>query len=144
MSIRISLSQRKNPAKPDEPMKVYATAQVTKSYSLDEFCDHIAKHGSIWTPDIVSGVVRKTVECLEELILDGAQVNLGALGTFKPTVTSRGASEFDSFDTLTNIKKVSVCWKKGYYFRNMKGQAKFERVLTRKDEAEAKVKAYGV
>ena len=42
-------------------------------------------HGSIYTRDIVEGVLLKITDCLPELVAQGVPVQLGSLGTFYPT-----------------------------------------------------------
>ena len=145
-AIQYSLAMRGNPGDPDMPKRAYASIQSSGTLSLDDFCAHIAQHGSIWTPDIVSGVIKKMVLCMEELLCAGNTIELGSLGSFKVGVKSKGAKDFASFDVGTNIRKVPVNWVRGKVFKNLKDSQlgiAFERVLTRKDAEEAKKQKYG-
>ena len=138
MAIKYSLALRGNPADTDAEKKYYATAQSSKFISLDQLCEHIAQHGSLWTPDVVTGVVKKLVLCMEELLVDGATISLGNIGTFGVQITSRG--EHDSKDfTVANIKKVTAVWRRGPLFKNLKNSklgVSFEQVLSRKAQAD--------
>ena len=143
--IKYSLSKRKNPMDKDAPEKVYANAQASGNLSLDEVCEHIAQHGSIWTPDIVNGVVRKLVSCMEELLVAGNTISLGNIGTFTVSVKCRPADNYEDFNVNSNIKKVYPVWKRGEVFKDLRKSKlgiNFERVLTRKEDMEAQAEKY--
>lgn len=78
-----------------------------KTLSTDELCDHIAKHGTIYTSDVVKGVVEKFVNCFEELLLEGYKLKLDGLGTFYISVSTAPAASAEEF-TVNNIKAVRV------------------------------------
>ena len=78
-----------------------------KTLSTDELCDHIAKHGTIYTSDVVKGVVEKFVNCFEELLLEGYKLKLDGLGTFYLSVSTSPANSAEEF-TANNIKAVRV------------------------------------
>lgn len=73
----------------------------------DAICRHIAKHGSIYTSDVVKGVVEKFVNCFEELLLQGYKLKLEGLGTFYLSVSTKGALKAEDF-TANDIKTVHV------------------------------------
>lgn len=140
MAIKFSLAQRGNPSDLDAEKKWYATAQSDKYISLDQLCEHIAQHGSIWTPDVVSGVVKKLVACMEELLVDGATVSLGNIGTFGILLKSRGETNAADFTATSNIKKVTAVWRRGSVFKDLRASklgVHFEQVLSRKAQADA-------
>lgn len=145
-SIKYSLSMRPNPTDESAPKKAYATAQASSFIDLDQLCEHIAQHGSIWTPDIVNGVVRKLVSCMEELLVSGNTVSLGNIGSFHVAFKCKGADSFETFSTSGNIKKVYPVWTRGRVFkdlRNSKLGVTFEQVLTKKEETRSKETVYG-
>ena len=74
----------------------------------NEICDHISKHGTIYTSDIVKGVVEKFINCFEELLLEGYKLKLDGLGTFYLSVNTEGAETEKDFNPASNIKKVRV------------------------------------
>ena len=62
--------------------KWYPRVMNTKTLTLDDVCDHIMEHGTIFTSDVVYGVTRKFVQCIQELLLSSHKVKLDGLGTF--------------------------------------------------------------
>ena len=75
---------------------------------LDELCDHIQSHGSIYTADVVTGVVKKFIYCLQELMLDGRKVKLDGIGTFYLMVQSAGVEKPEDFNPSEHIKAVRM------------------------------------
>lgn len=65
--------------------KYYPEVDTKKTLSLRGFAQHMADHGSIYTRDVVEGVLLKITDCLPELVAQGVPVQLGSLGTFYPT-----------------------------------------------------------
>ena len=51
-------------------------------------CEHIQGHGSIYTSDVVAGVIAAMRRCIPELIAQGVAVQLEGIGTFYPSVES--------------------------------------------------------
>ena len=87
--------------------KWYGRLVPQGTLQTDEICRHIAKHGSIYTSDVVKGVVEKFVNCFEELLLQGHRLKLDGLGTFYLSISTRGASTADDF-TVNNVNAVRV------------------------------------
>jgi predicted histone-like DNA-binding protein len=81
MSVIIKTIQNKN-KKRNTFGKTYPRVVNTGTVNLDGLCEHIQEHGSMWTDDVVSGVVKKTIKCIQELLLDSHKVKLNGLGTF--------------------------------------------------------------
>ena len=90
--------------------KTYARMVPTGTLGTDEICDHIAKHGTIYTSDIVKGVVEKFINCFEELLLEGYKLKLDGLGTFYLSVKTEGTETEEEFIPNANIKKVRVAF----------------------------------
>ena len=65
--------------------KYYPEVDTKKTLSLRGFAQHMVDHGSIYTRDVVEGVLLKITDCLPELVAQGVPVQLGSLGTFYPT-----------------------------------------------------------
>ena len=59
--------------------------------SLRGLANHIEGHGSVYTRDVVEGVLTKFTSCLIELLSEGVAVKLDGLGTFYPTLEASGA-----------------------------------------------------
>lgn len=85
-SIEMRVNLRKNTnEKSDQFGKLYAELDVNKTLSLRGLAAHIAEHGSIYTRDVIVGVLTKLSECIPELVAQGQPVKLDGLGTFYPT-----------------------------------------------------------
>ena len=87
--------------------KWYGRLVPQGTLQTDAICRHIARHGSIYTSDVVKGVVEKFVNCFEELLLQGYKLKLEGLGTFYVAISTSGAATPDDF-TQNNIKAVRV------------------------------------
>ena len=88
--------------------KIYGRLLSQGTLVTDDICRHIAKHGTIYTSDVVKGVVEKFINCFEELLLAGNKLKLNGLGTFYLSVKSEGAETEKDFNPASNIKKVRV------------------------------------
>ena len=70
--------------------KYYATAVQDRTMEFEDFVTHIAEHNSPYSRGTVHGVLMDTLDCLQELILDGKSVRFSDLGLFSLGMTSRG------------------------------------------------------
>ena len=70
--------------------KYYATAVQDRTMEFEDFVAHIAEHNSPYSRGTVHGVLMDTLDCLQELILDGKSVRFADLGLFSIGMTSRG------------------------------------------------------
>ncbi len=143
--IDYSLTMKGNPSDPAAAKRAYAQVQIKETYDLDKLSKHIAMHGSVWTEDIVAGVVKKFCKCVEELIIGGCKVELGDLGAFYPAVSSIGARTYEDFNPANNIKKVRANFSRGEKFKNLRNSdlpVEFNLVLTRNEQAKAKKEVY--
>ena len=70
--------------------KYYAKPVSQGTVNLDELAAHISDHGSVYTRDVVVGVMTKMVDCINELLAQGYKVKLGELGTFYNSIRNDG------------------------------------------------------
>ena len=70
--------------------KFYAVAVQDRTMDFEDFVTHISEHNSPYSRGTVHGVLMDTLDCLQELILDGKSVRLADLGLFSIGMTSRG------------------------------------------------------
>ena len=70
--------------------KYYAKPVSQGTVNLDELASHISDHGSVYTRDVVVGVMTKMVDCINELLAQGYKVKLGELGTFYNSIRNDG------------------------------------------------------
>ena len=54
----------------------------TETMNTEALAQHIAEHGSVYTEDVVAGVLDKARKCILEQLLDSKKVKLDGLGTF--------------------------------------------------------------
>lgn len=70
--------------------KFYATAVQDRTMEFEDFVTHISEHNSPYSRGTVHGVLMDTLDCLQELILDGKSVRFADLVFFSIGMTSRG------------------------------------------------------
>ena len=120
--------------------KAYGVVQINETLSIEQFAKHIAEHGSVYSRDIIQGVILKMVDCLREMLLEGKKVQLGDLGSFGLSLNTPGARTAALF-TADNITRVNVVWTPGKEFKNLREDAEFQLVPGRKAQAEAVAEA---
>lgn len=84
IKLGINLRQNKN-ARNSGYGKYYPEIDTQTTLSLRGFAKHMSDHGSIYSLDIIEGVLKKITQCLPELISQGVPVRMEPLGTFVPT-----------------------------------------------------------
>ena len=88
----------------------FAYGKAVETMNTRKLAQHIAEHGSIYTPDVVYGVLEKFRSCLVEMLLDSKRVKIEGLGTFYCTIenTKGGAESADKFSVNTNLKGLHI------------------------------------
>ena len=93
--------------------------KVTKTYGkiiyrgtlgLNEMAEHIMKHGTVYTEDVVIGLITKLKNCIQEMLADGYKVKLDGIGTLYPVTTSSGVADAKDFNAQENITRVGVAF----------------------------------
>ena len=91
--------------------------KVTKTYgkiiyrgtlSLNDMAEHIMKHGTVYTEDVVIGVITKLKSCMQEMLADGYKVKLDGIGTLYPVLTSEGVTDASKYSAQENVTRVGV------------------------------------
>lgn len=134
--INYSLVMRGNPSNRDAAKKAYAVAQYQEVMSLNQFAQHIAGHGCVYSRADIAAILTMAVDCIHELLLNGQKIQLGDLGSFWVTLRCKGADSMGDFIATSNIKEVKVNWTPGSLFNDLKEEATFNQVPTRKIQAE--------
>ena len=90
--------------------KWYARVKNLESLNTRKLSNHIAEHGSIYTPDVVYGVMEKFRSCLLEMLLNSKKVKIEGLGTFYTTLecVKGGAVSKDKFNILKDVKGLHI------------------------------------
>lgn len=116
--------------------KAYGMAQSSETIDVNAFAKHIANHGCVYKKGDIVGLLTLAVSCLRELLLEGKRVRLGDFGDFQARIKSKGAATADAF-TAANITAVSVSWLPGKEFQNLRSEATFKLVPSRKAQSDA-------
>ena len=90
--------------------KWFAHSKSVETMNTRKLAQHISEHGSIYTPDVVFGVLEKFRSCLVEMLLESKRVKIDGLGTFFTTIenTEGGASKKDDFSVGKNLKALHI------------------------------------
>jgi len=126
--------------------KWYGRVKYLESMNTRKLSNHIAEHGSIYTPDVVFGVMEKFRSCLLEMLLNSKKVKIEGLGTFYTTLECNkgGAVSKDKFSVSKDIKGLHIRFlpeqeqEQNISSREFLKQAEFINVdnLTKKEEEE--------
>ena len=126
--------------------KFYARVKNLESLNTRKLANHISEHGSIYTPDVVYGVLEKFRSCLLEMLLNSKKVKIEGLGTFYTTIecAKGGALTKDKFSVNKDIKGLHIRFlpeqeqEQNISSREFLKQAEFINVesLTKKEEDE--------
>lgn len=128
--IDYSVCKLQNPMSEEEDVKYYARLQVSEVMDMEAFAEHVEAHASKFTCEEINAVLGTAVRCLRELLLQGCKIQLGSLGEYSMTVSSKGTRKAEDF-TPQNIKQLRVRWTPGKKFRYMLDDAKFNMVASR-------------
>ena len=88
--------------------KTYGKIIYRGTLSLNDMAEHIMKHGTVYTEDVVIGVITKLKSCMQELLSDGYKVKLDGIGTLYPTLTSEGVAEAKDFSAQDNVTRLGI------------------------------------
>ena len=89
--------------------KWYAQIKNLETLNTRKLANHISEHGSIYTPDVVYGVLEKFRSCLVEMLLESKKVKIEGLGTFYCTLENQknGALKKD-FNVNKHLKALHI------------------------------------
>ena len=90
--------------------KWYARLKSIETLTLTKVAKHISEHGSVFTEDVVEGVLKKFKSCLLEMLLDSKKVKIAGLGTFYLTCecTKGGADKEDDFNVNQHLAALHI------------------------------------
>ena len=138
--INYSISKRLVKGKEDEGTKrVYAYAQSDLFMSIEQFAEHISSHGSLYSEDIVEGVLKKAVKCMVEKLKEGYKIDLGALGMFYVTIINKGWQDLPEnlkdFNPAIHISGLNVVWERSEKLTNIGDGVEYNLVASRKAQS---------
>ena len=90
--------------------KHYARVKYLECLNTRKLSNHIAEHGSVYTPDVVYGVMEKFRSCLIEMLLQSKKVKIDGLGTFYATIECKkgGAVSKDKFSVQKDVEGLHI------------------------------------
>ena len=90
--------------------KWFAHGKTIETLNTRKLANHIAEHGSIYTPDVVFGVLEKFRSCLLEMLLESKRVKIDGLGIFFTTLENEkgGATKKEDFSPQKNLKALHI------------------------------------
>ena len=90
--------------------KWYARLKSIETLSMTKLADHISEHGSVFTADVVEGVMKKFKTCLLEMLLESKKVKVNGLGTFYLTCecSKGGADKEADFNVNQHLKALHI------------------------------------
>ena len=127
--------------------KWYGRVKYLESLNTRKLANHISEHGSIYTPDVVYGVLEKFRSCLLEMLLNSKKVKIEGLGTFYTTLECKkgGALTKEKFNINSNLDGLHIRFlpeqeqEQNISSRQFLKQAEFinvDSLLKKEDEAE--------
>ena len=127
--------------------KWFGYVKSLETMNTRKLAKHISEHGSIYTQDVVFGVLEKFRSCLIEMLLNSKKVKIDGLGTFCCTIENQkgGADQKEKFNVNTHLKALHIRFmpeqeqEMNISSREFLKQAEFINVesLTRSDDASA-------
>ena len=90
--------------------KWFGYVKSLETMNTRRLAKHISEHGSVYTQDVVFGVLEKFRSCLIEMLLDSKKVKIDGLGTFYCTIENQkgGADQKDKFNVNTHLKALHI------------------------------------
>ena len=90
--------------------KYFGRIVHTETLNTRKLAKHIAEHGSVYTQDVVDGVLTKAEACIIEMLLESKKVKLEGLGTFYLMAENNkgGAVSLDKFNPKTTLKGLHI------------------------------------
>ena len=90
--------------------KWFAHSKSVETLNTRKLAKHISEHGSVYTTDVVFGVLEKFRSCLLEMLLNSKRVKIDGLGIFYTTLENEkgGADQKDDFSPTKNLKALHI------------------------------------
>ena len=90
--------------------KYFGRIVHTETLNTRQLARHIADHGSVYTQDVVEGVLTKAEACIVEMLLESKKIKLEGLGTFYLMAENKkgGAVSIDKFNPKTTFSGLHI------------------------------------
>lgn len=138
--INCSVSQRAVIGKEKEGIKrSYAYCQNDNYMDIEKFSEHISTHGSVYSEDIIEGVLKKAVKCMVEKFKEGYRIDLGVLGVFYPRIINKSWRELPvmpkDFIPSLHIQGINIVWERSEKLSNLGDDIEYNIVASRAAQA---------
>ena len=111
MAVPFSVSARKNPLKPDESPRYYATAQASGEITFKEICARIADRCTVTASD-AKATLDALVTIMKEALGNGQIVRFNDLGSFRMTLkTGRPTDKAEDFLSNVNVDGAKIIFR---------------------------------
>lgn len=137
MSIRYGLYQNTN-KNFSSYGKWYGRTVDNGVIDFDDFCQHIADHGTVYSRHDIAAILGMAIECAREQVLNGYRVDFGDMGKFYASITSTGADSASDYSTTSNVTKVAVKVQLKTAFSNLSKDASLTASVTNSEADDVK------
>lgn len=104
--MKFKLIEKSNPLKREDAKKWYASPVYADKVTQKQLAKQLADLSSLSAGD-VANVIQNLVEEFPKILMRGGIIQLGDFGTFRVTLSSKGAVEKGKFSTDTIVPKIS-------------------------------------
>ncbi|MFK5857233.1 MAG: HU family DNA-binding protein [Bacteroidota bacterium] len=123
--VKYSIKERVNPQAIMDPRKYYAFAQNQGMVSIRELARIISNESTISMMDTMA-VIEGLLQVIPDKLIEGRMVSLGAFGSFRVTMSSKGAQTPEDFNEKL-IRGLNLKFRAGTEFRNMLNTVKYKK-----------------
>lgn len=126
MSVKFSVTPRKDPRDQNSQPKYYATVRSNGRIDTHGVARDINKMSTVSSVD-TAAVLEAFMNVVPDQLADGKIVELGDFGTFRVSVSSEGA-EMPEDVTTRSITDVRVLFQPGKRFKKLINSTEFEKI----------------
>ena len=126
MSVKFSVTPRKDPRDQNSQPKYYATVRSNGRVDTHGIARDINKMSTVSSVD-TTAVLEAFMNVVPDQLADGKIVELGDFGTFRVSVSSEGAEQPEAV-TTRSITDVRILFQPGKRFKKMINSTEFEKI----------------
>ncbi len=123
--INYSIKERVNPQAISDPRKYHAFANNQGMLSIRQLARIISNESTISMMDTMA-VIEGLLQVIPNKLLEGRMVSLGAFGSFRVTISSKGAQTPEDFNDEL-IRGLNLKFRAGTEFRDMLNTVKYHK-----------------
>jgi predicted histone-like DNA-binding protein len=125
MSVKFSVTPRKDPRDQDSQPKYYVTVKSQGRVDAQGAAKDINKMSTVSSVD-TTAVLEAFMNVVPDMLADGKIVELGDFGSFRVSVSSEGAETPEEV-TTRNITNVRILFQPGKRFKYLLSGTEFEK-----------------